>query len=49
MDTTRRISGRMVLALLALLVVAALALNWYNNDQQDRNVDRYVDEIESVG
>ena len=46
---TRRISGWVVLAVLALLVVIALAVNWYNHDQQDKNIDRNVDLIESVG
>ncbi len=46
---TRRISGWVVLAALALLVVIALAVNWYNNDQQDKNIDGGVDLIESVG
>jgi hypothetical protein len=45
MDTTKRISGRFLLALLALLVVAALALNWYINDQEDQNVDRMTDDF----
>lgn len=42
----RTISGRAIVIFLVVLLAVGLAFNWYNHREQDRNVDRYVDQID---
>lgn len=43
----RTLSWRAIVMFLAVLLVIALTVNWYNHREQDRNVDRYVEQIDS--
>lgn len=42
----RTISGRAILMFLVLLLVIGLFFTWYNEREQDRNVDSYVEQID---
>lgn len=42
---TRSISGRAVVAVLAVLLAVGLTLNWYNEREQGQNTDSYVEQL----